>query len=45
MGWVMKNKNQNVRGIIVVNEPDERLKYALLPFKGAVKLQILSSKI
>lgn len=39
MGWVMKNRNQKVRGIVIVNEPDDRLKYALLPFKGSIKLK------
>ena len=37
MGWVMKNRNSKVRGIIVVSEPDERLEYSILPFKGMVK--------
>jgi len=37
MGWVMKNRNSKVKGIIVVSEPDERLEYSILPFKGMVK--------
>lgn len=39
LGWAMKNRSPKVRGIIIVNEPDERLKYSLLPFNGLVKLK------
>ena len=35
--WVMKNRNSKVRGIIIVSEPDERLAYSMLPFRGIVK--------
>jgi hypothetical protein len=37
MGWIMKNRNNKVRGIIIVSEPDERLEYSVLPFRGTVK--------
>jgi len=37
MGWVMKNRNKKARGIIIVSEPDEKLAYSILPFKGMVK--------
>jgi hypothetical protein len=39
MGWVMKNKNKKTRGIIVVNEPDQRLEYSILPFNGSLKVK------
>lgn len=39
MGWVMKHQNKKVRGIVVVNEPDERLNYSVLPFRGAIKIK------
>lgn len=39
IGWVMKNRDKKVRGIIVVGEPDERLEYAILPFKGMIKIK------
>lgn len=39
MGWVIKNKNKKTRGIIVVNEPDQRLEYAVLPFSGSIKVK------
>lgn len=39
MGWVMKNRNKKVRGIVVVSEPDERLNYSILPFGGSVKIK------
>ena len=39
IGWVIKNKNKKVRGIIVVNEPDQRLEYSILPFSGLIKIK------
>ncbi|MGD0072466.1 MAG: endonuclease NucS domain-containing protein [Candidatus Bathyarchaeia archaeon] len=39
MGWIMKNKNKKVRGIIVVSEPDPRLEYSILPFSGSLKIK------
>lgn len=44
MGWVMENRNKKVRGIIVVGEPDERLKYSILPFRGNVKIKYYKVK-
>ena len=37
MGWVIKNRSEKVRGIVIVSEPDDRLEYSLLPFKGMIK--------
>ena len=39
LGWVEKNFNTKVRGIIIVNEPDERLQYALSPLKDLIELK------
>ena len=39
MGWIIKNKNKKARGIIVVNEPDQRLDYSILPFNGLIKIK------
>jgi hypothetical protein len=39
MGWVIKNRNKKTRGIIVVNEPDQRLDYSILPFGGSIKIK------
>jgi CRISPR/Cas system-associated exonuclease Cas4 (RecB family) len=39
IGWVMKNRNKKVRGIIIVSEPDERLEYSILPFRGMTKIK------
>lgn len=39
LGWVEKNLNSKVRGIIIVNEPDERLQYALGPLKNLIELK------
>jgi len=39
LGWVKENLNSNTRGIIIVNEPDERLEYALKPLSGLVELK------
>jgi len=39
IGWIIKNKNKKVRGIIVVNEPDQRLEYSILPFGGLIKIK------
>lgn len=44
MGWVMKNRSEKVRGIIIVNEPDERLEYSILPFKGMIKTKYYQVK-
>lgn len=39
MGWAIKNRKNKTRGIIVVNEPDSRLEYAILPFGGSIKIK------
>jgi len=39
MGWIMKNRNKKVRGIVIVSEPDDRLEYSVLPFKGMTKIK------
>lgn len=39
LGWVEKNLKSKVRGIIIVNEPDDRLQYALSPLKNLVELK------
>lgn len=44
MGWVIKNRNKKVRGILIVNEPDERLKYSILPFGGNVEIKYYKVK-
>jgi hypothetical protein len=36
IGWVMNNLKKDVRGIIVVNEPDDRLEYAVVPLKKII---------
>jgi len=44
MGRVMKNRSKKVRGIIIVSEPDDRLEYATLPFKGMIKIKYYKVK-
>lgn len=39
MGWVKKNFKTKVRGIIIVNEPDDRLSYALDPLSDLIELK------
>jgi len=39
IGWVEKNHNSKVRGIIIVNEPDDRLHYALNPLRKLIQLK------
>jgi len=39
IGWVMNNQKTKVRGIIVVNEPDERLEYAVAPLKNMIDIK------
>jgi hypothetical protein len=39
MGWVQKNMSKKVRGIIIVNEPDDKLDYAALPLGDLVKVK------
>lgn len=39
MGWVQKNLSKKVRGIIVVNEPDDKLLYAAMPVGDLIKVK------
>lgn len=39
IGWVKDNLSPNVRGIIIVGEPYERLDYALKPIEGFIQLK------
>jgi len=39
IGWVQKNLGKKVRGIIIVNEPDDKLLYAALPIPELVKVK------
>ncbi|MBZ5511854.1 MAG: endonuclease NucS [Acidobacteriia bacterium] len=39
IGWVQKNLNKKARGIIIVNEPDDKLNYAALPLGELVKVK------
>jgi hypothetical protein len=40
----MNNQKEKVRGIIIVNEPDERLKYAVAPLKDMIKIKFYRVK-
>ncbi len=39
LGWVQKKMSTKARGIIIVNEPDERLGYALNPLTSLIELK------
>jgi hypothetical protein len=39
MGWVIKNRKGKVRGIIIVNEVDDRLNYAIIPLKDMIEIK------
>ncbi len=39
LGWVGKNLKTKTRGVVIVNEPDEKLDYALLPVKNLISLK------
>jgi hypothetical protein len=39
VGWVQKNLAKKVRGVIIVNEPDDKLLYAVLPLGDLVKVK------
>ena len=39
IGWVQKNLSKKVRGIIIVNEPDDKLLYAAMPIGDLVKVK------
>jgi restriction system protein len=36
IGWMMNNLKTDVRGVIVVNETDDRLDYAVVPLKKII---------
>jgi len=39
LGWVEKRFGSKARGIVIVNEPDQRLEYALSPLKNLIELK------
>jgi hypothetical protein len=39
IGWVQENLSKKARGIIVVNEPDDKLRYAALPLKDLLQVK------
>jgi hypothetical protein len=39
LGWVEKKFGSKVRGIVIVNEPDLRLEYALSPLRNLIELK------
>ena len=39
IGWVQDNLSPNVRGIIIIGEPYEKLDYALKPIENIVQLK------
>jgi len=39
LGWVQKKRGTKARGIIIVNEPDERLEYALSPLRNLIEIK------
>jgi hypothetical protein len=39
IGWVQENLSKKARGIIVVNEPDDKLRYAALPIGDLIKVK------
>jgi len=39
IGWVEENFKGNIRGIIILNEKDEKLDFALKPIKNIVKIK------
>jgi hypothetical protein len=44
IGWVMNNQNAKVRGIIIVNEPDDRLGFAVMPLKNLIEIKYYKVK-
>lgn len=48
IGWVQKNlveRNEGVKGIIIVKDIDEKLKYALAPLKGSVQIDCFAYNV
>jgi hypothetical protein len=39
VGWVEKKFGSKARGIVIVNEPDQRLDYALAPLRNLIELK------
>ena len=39
IGWVKENLGENVRGIIIINEPHEKLDFSLKPIENIVKIK------
>jgi hypothetical protein len=39
IGWVMKNMKTKTRGMIVVNEPREKLDFAILPVANLIRVK------
>ena len=44
IGWVMNNQNPKVRGIIIVNEPDGKLEFAVVPLKNLIEIKYYKVK-
>jgi len=44
LGWISKNQDPNTRAIIVVNEPDEKLDFAVYPLKDKIKVKYYKVK-
>jgi Holliday junction resolvase-like predicted endonuclease len=44
IGWVMKNMKTKTRGIVVVNEPDEKLGFAILPVANLIQVKYYRMK-
>jgi len=39
LGWIIENQTKKARAIIIVNEPDEKLNYALKPLEDKITLK------
>ncbi len=44
LGWISKNQDSNAKAIIIVNEPDERLDFAVYPLKDKIKVKYYKVK-
>lgn len=44
LGWIKKNKSENARAIIITNEPDNRLDYAIMPVENQISLKYYKVK-
>jgi restriction system protein len=45
IGWMMNNLKTDVRGVIVINEPDDRLDYAVVPLKKIIGVKYYRVKL